>query len=391
MPPLPWRRLLAAATLGTALAAGLVLARIDAIGYGPVELIAAGKYTRTLVHHDIPGARVPIRTGHDGQQFYAVARDPFRLDRVARSLDRPRYRLQRPLYPWLAWMLHPTGGGIGLVWALFAVGLGATVLGGVTTGALALSIAARKARARSPSGEPVIRVPSPSVAVGLAALFPVLPGSIVCLRLSLADTLALALALAAITLAMRGHGALALACAIGAVLGKESMLLVVAGYALWRRDRRGALFVALPALAAVGWATWVRQLVPAHGFQIGEFTTPFHGLADTLSWWGNHADYLPALMVIGSMTFALLVLRRAGLRAPLSWAILLQLGLLVCLQLEVIGPLMNAGRTTMPLFVLSLVTYLTTAPRATRVKDGPEAPRLEALLSRPREAPASAR
>ena len=43
----------------------------------------------------------------DGPMFYAVARDFWDLDRAAESLDRPRYRLTRPAYPFFGWLLHP--------------------------------------------------------------------------------------------------------------------------------------------------------------------------------------------------------------------------------------------------------------------------------------------
>ena len=51
----------------------------------------------------------------------AIARNPMHLDETAANLDHPRYRYQRPLLPFTAWALHPTGGGTPLVLALLLV------------------------------------------------------------------------------------------------------------------------------------------------------------------------------------------------------------------------------------------------------------------------------
>src|ERR671919_468424 len=68
----------------------------------------------------IGGAAYPAeKSFRGGLVGAAIARDPMHLHDVADHLDRPRYRLQRPLYPLLAWLLHPGGGGMGLVLAMF--------------------------------------------------------------------------------------------------------------------------------------------------------------------------------------------------------------------------------------------------------------------------------
>lgn len=100
--------------------------------------------TASLVAHDAADADLAPNRGHDGQQFYAIARAPMHLDDAAEHLDRPRYRLQRPLFPVLAWALHPSGGGTGLVWALIAVGVAGVLLSGLGAGALSTALGGRR-------------------------------------------------------------------------------------------------------------------------------------------------------------------------------------------------------------------------------------------------------
>src|SRR4029078_6948586 len=109
---------------------------------GAVSLVAPGRQgpSAAAIREDFPDARLEPGVGLDGQQYYAVARGPFHLRSDATELDRPRYRLQRPLFPFLAWILDPVGRGTGLVVALAAVGVVALVLGGVATGVLSVTL-----------------------------------------------------------------------------------------------------------------------------------------------------------------------------------------------------------------------------------------------------------
>src|SRR5258708_26963513 len=107
MLPLPWRELVKLALIGTFVAAGIVLVDVQIRGsHNPVSLLQPGEQGHSVVvfHRDFPDLELPAGIGHDGQQFYAIARQPMHLDAVAPQLDRPQYRLQRPLLPWLAWL-----------------------------------------------------------------------------------------------------------------------------------------------------------------------------------------------------------------------------------------------------------------------------------------------
>ena len=185
-PPLPVRRLLVLALAGSFAVLLLVLVDVDRFGGNPVSLVQPGSDgpSAEVFARDFPETELPDGTGHDGQQFYAIARQPMHLKEVAPDLDRPRYRLQRPLLPWLAWAVHPGGGGVGLVYAFLLVGLGALVVGGMSLGAISVTLGGR---------------------AWPALAFPLLPGGYVCLRISVADTLSVALALLAIALALRSR------------------------------------------------------------------------------------------------------------------------------------------------------------------------------------------
>jgi hypothetical protein len=279
--------------------------------------------------------------GHDGQQFYAVARNPFDLHEAAESLERPRYRLQRPGLSLAAWALHPTGGGEGLVWALFAVGVAALVLGGVAAGVLATRF----------GGPPLV-----------AALFPLLPGSLLCLRLSLADPLGLALALSAVALDSLGRRRAAVLLGVAAVLTKEATFLVLLGWALARADDPGRRWlVGVPAAAAGGLAVALWATFPGQGLGVGELGLPFAGIAESIPTWaaGEHLQSL--LAVAAAVAVGVGGLRRQGLRSPLGPMLALHLAFLTLVSDTVLALGSGGLRVTMPLLVLGVVA-LAAAP-----------------------------
>jgi hypothetical protein len=287
-----------------------------------------------LMHEDFPGHDFLDAVGHDGQQFYAIAREPMHLDDAAEALDRPRYRAQRMLYPMLAWALHPSGGGAGLVTAIVAVGLLGLFAGGVAFGALASTLGGR---------------------AELALLFPVLPGSLVSLGLSVPDALGLGLVFAALTLDLRGRPRSAIGAGVAAVLAKESLFLVLVGYALWRRDRRGALFAAVPALVAGTWWAALHLFIESKDVrQVIEFQ-PGRGLWFTLGYFARGEDMEMALFFGLAVVLAVLTLRRGALRGPLGIAMLLQLGFLAMLAPPVIAIWANGERTTLPLLCMAIL------------------------------------
>lgn len=320
------------------LVAGTIVVLSAAGNQSPlVSLVSPGADgpSAVAVRHDFPTANLPPGTGHDGQQSYAIARQPLDPLAAAEHLDRPRYRLQRIAYPLAAWALHPSGGP-NLVVAMFAVGLISVFFGCWATGTLA---SARGAPAWS------------------AAIFAAVPGNLVALRISTADAMALAFAAAAVALAERDRPWLAVASATVAVLAKEPVLVVLVAYALVRRDRRGLLVAAVPFLVGATWAVWLRLTVPASSPQVIEFTPPFVGISQAARHWLNGQQPLaPTLLVLAAVLVALALWRR---RDRFTWLMAgLPMLTIVVLSADATGLWANASRVTAPAMLFALIALV---------------------------------
>jgi len=223
-----------------------------------------------VIAHDMPGYRVPTGTGHDGQAVYALAREPMHLHDAGQFVDRPRYRTQRILLPVLAWMLHPQGGGRGLVVAQWAVVAFGVFLTGLGAGALAFALGASADTARR-----------------LAILAPLLPASWACLGLSVPDQLALGLAMGALVLDTQRRPRSALACAALAVLAKETLLVLFLGWAIERGRATFVRLFAVPAAIAFTWWLALRFIVfphdHAHIFEIAVIQGTYAALRDLVT------------------------------------------------------------------------------------------------------------
>lgn len=340
MPALPWRSLLVWAAAGTLVVVALALQDVaEHGGRNPVSLIQAGAQgpSRQVVEHDFPGIQLPSGLGHDGQQFYAIARAPMHLDDVARDLDRPLYRLQRPVLPWLGWVLHPSGGGPGLIWALFAVNVAALLAAGVAAGAIAVSW----------RGPPWV-----------AALVPLIPVGYVSLRITVADELALALALGAIAADIRGRRRLSLLAGCLAALSKESILVVLVGWALARRSRAASVVLGAAAAVTAGWWAALRLLVDTDSPSVQEFGLPLRGLLDSLElWWRGQELWAAASIALALALGVLAVVTRR--RHPLTPSIVLSIAFLVPLNLNVLGLDLNGTRAVGSVTALGLLALLT--------------------------------
>ncbi|MBI2710031.1 MAG: hypothetical protein HYX34_10095 [Actinobacteria bacterium] len=340
--PLPWRAIVRATILGVVLMLALVardVGRNNGGNFLSVVQPGARGPSAEVIRRDFPGVRLPADVGLDGQMTYSIARNPLHPAAVAPALDRPQYRLRRPLLSLAGWALHPTGGGMGLVWALLAVGVAMVVVGALATGVLGATFGQRP---------------------WLAAVFPLLPGAYWSVRVTVADAMALALALGAIALALRRRPVAAVAVAVLAVLAKEPAVLVFAGWALWRRDRRSAAMVAVPAAVALAWALALRSLVPAGASGPGEISlVPFAGLVQaTTDLWLRGRELVGMASSIAALSCGVVaVARRRG--HPLWWAIVVQLGFTSIMSSNVIGMNFGGTRSTMPLLLLSLVALAT--------------------------------
>lgn len=342
MPRLRWGPLLAWSALGTLLCVAFTLVNLAATQDNLGHLVDTKPHSvaAPVLGADLGPDVLKEGGDHDGAFFYVQARSPFDLAGAAPFVDRPHYRLQRLGYPLASWLLHPTGGGWGLLWSMFAVGVLSVFLGGVGTGALSQTW-------EGPSWPAVI--------------FPTMLGSILSLRISVADPMALALAVWAVVALVRGRLALALVAGVAAALTREPILLVFVGVLLARRDRQGVALVAVPAAAVLAWGIVVRLAVQNPGEYIAEFGVPLQGVVESGRFWAQGFEPLGLLAFLVGLGFAVAALVKRGLRHPLSWVVVLQLAFLVVLKVSVLAPERNASRAVMPMMVFGVVMLATPA------------------------------
>jgi len=192
--------------------------------------------------------------GHDGQQFYVVARSitqPDGLQTLEGNVDRPRYRARRILFPLLA---APFPEGPATVWAMLGISL-------ISVGAAAVA-AGRLAR----------RLHGP-VWLGLSVA--VTPALLISVRASLGDALAFSLALWGVVL-WRKHLGWAVVLFTLAALTRETTLVVPAA-CLLVGVKRARLALLIPFAVYAAWdltVNWLIQPEVSH-----ESTTP---IADAL-------------------------------------------------------------------------------------------------------------
>jgi hypothetical protein len=212
--------------------------------------------------------------GYDGQFFYRLALDPWRLDQTAYgvTLDKPPFRMARIVYPVLAWLAalgRPAAVPAALFW-LNLLGLGA--IAALTT---------RLARAAS----------LPLAVVPAIVLW---PGFLVALMHDTAEITACALMLAAILCYVRKRFMLYTVLAALATLTRETTLPVFAGLLLhdvgnWRVHARrpalaAGLLLFLPFLAWNLWLTLAWHAAPEARSVVQNLQPiPFAGLARMLA------------------------------------------------------------------------------------------------------------
>jgi hypothetical protein len=350
---IPWGAILRWTLLSVVVTCALVAGKVVTDPRGAVALLEPGSAgpSRAAIHADFPRTPLPAAVGFDGQQFYAVARDPIHLGATAANLDRPRYRLQRPLFPLLAWMLHPEGGGTGLIVAFVAVGVLALLLGGMATGVLSVTL----------GGSPK-----------MAAVFALLPGAYLSLRYTVADALALALTVAAVAASARDRRRGALVLAILAVLAKEVSLVVFVGWALARRTRDRAALVFVPGAIAAIWAAFLVVTVPAGAVGSHELGLPLAGLANAVTrFWSHDVELLGLVCTVGAVALGVAALVHRGLRHPLAWIVVTNLVFVSIMGTDVVGKSTGAPRSMMPLQLFAIIALATpvAALRSRRDRD----------------------
>jgi hypothetical protein len=277
--------------------ANLALVLFCAAAYGGkgewfVKFGHEGEYTsvgREVLGDDL---LVALDDGHDGQGYWLQARDPLLLDgdRAADVHDRPAYRAQRMLYPTLASPFRLLGEDA-LLWGLVAVNLVVVGLGTLWATRLALE-------AGAPEKAGLAFALNPLVAISLVMDF--------------ADAIALA-GLVAVALAVRQRRwGWAVVAGVGAVLAKDvsgaALASLVLLWPLAGVARRRWSLVVVPAVAALGWAIYVRWRLGWPSSQIEEFTpVPLWGYLDAYrrgwSQAGNWGDAIFAVLLVFGAAF----------------------------------------------------------------------------------------
>jgi hypothetical protein len=194
--------------------------------------------------------------GHDGQQFLSLALDPLLRDKATlESIDNPRYRARRILYPALGHVLS-AGNARAVPWMLVVINI-------IAFAGLTYTVAGFFERLELPA----------------AWAFFVLgvPGLWVVLGFSMSDILGLFLLTYAFLSHLRKHYVRAVTAIALACLAREILVLGVGALALscWLNHQRGRSFSYLFALLpAVVWNLYVLVHVPAAGSTSG-FTECF--------------------------------------------------------------------------------------------------------------------
>jgi len=265
-------------------------------------LLCVGEET----HHPAAFGTVPTAGpwGYDGQQYAALATDPFLRDlATSESLDAPSYRATRIMVPLLAWLLALGNSGAAIVaYQLLCWGFGLA----------AIFLVARWLAAEDFSPWwALLLVTSAGLAAAMIRSTP--------------DTAALFFMLAALWLYARRRYPVAVVLASAAVLARETSYLVVLAIALdalrRRRFASAAAFASVPLIMVVAWQLYLRSVLGA-AFETGtdNFSLPFIWLPEKLPtvfvgghiWW---MEFL-GLCAVAATVLAMVVVATK----PSSWA-----------------------------------------------------------------------
>lgn len=280
-----------------------------------------GAYVAQYQYTEEPATR--LLTFGDGQFFGMLAEDP--------TLARPEallveddgqfaYRAMRPAFGWAATVLS-VGQSDVVPWALIT--LTVSSLGLLFVGAERLTEALGR---------------DPRVAVAVIAL----PGVIRLLSWTGPEIAASGCACLAVAAAVRGRSCSATAWLVGAVLLRETLLLVAIGLVLspLRRFR----FVLVPGLAFAAWVVVIRLRVGA--FPAGGARFEIGGLVEAASSW----DPITVLAVVALFAMVLVGARRS----PLALALAAPHLVLMAAMSPVTGALDDFGRIMLPMYALLL-------------------------------------
>lgn len=357
----PWH----VGVLGLLMAGGIVCGRLLVPADGDISrFVVAGDQFVDADTVDPPIYVYEDSWGYDGQFFWRLAVDPANWE-----LEQPQhgvmfdsaYRPPRLLYPVLAWGL--SGGHA--EWAAAALVLVNVLAYGVIA-LLGAMIAERGGH----------------LTVG-GLLVAATPGLVWALSRDLSDAVTLAALLAGVVALQRGRPGWATVAWTAAVLSRETAVVLIVGYGLWRLAglvRRRVRWSAadlpwlVPPVVAAGlqWLMWERTgKLPITVADDGNVTFPFGSLVPK-AWGWLHNDIPPwDDLVPFQFLFAVVLVvlafwwGRAGLREGDRW-LLISLGLVVLLAVSLGDKVWGAAsdlRQVLDVLALSWVVLLSSPRR----------------------------
>ena len=326
--------------------AGILAVRPIVANDGDVAaVLRVGRYSasRAVVEQDLPDPPMTDDYGHDGQQFYALARAFPDLADAEDDVDKLRYRSRRIVLPVLA---APFPDGAPRAWAM--VGWNVVAIGAA---AVAMGALARRCGV------------TPWVGLAVA----VSPGLVDSAQGALADAPAVALALWGVVLCRTRPWAAGVLLALGGV-SRETTLTADAGAALGARAWRSA---AVAVGAVVAWTAVITAWLPPSDKTntnnlvvdlLDQVSVPFTGWA-AVGWTSGEA-MVGALLLVCSLGAAWELRHRLP---ELAWWLVLDAALLVVADQGVASRAANLARVA-PLALPAAVLALGVARR--RQRDG---------------------
>lgn len=349
------------ALIGLAIHVALVVALVVKADGRPEYFVHFGERSATTpVAREVIGEDLYVRaeSGHDGQSFWVLARDPLLLDRdqTAHLLEgRPAYRAQRILYPLLAspWKI---GGETALLWGLVVTNLAAVALGAYAAALLA---------------QELHLPPWASLAFALN------PGVLLAVVLDTSEAMALAFVLCGLVAVARHRTGWAVAFGSLAVLTKEPSWISFVGVALLAPGlaRRTRAVLALGPLVPAGlWAVYQRWRFGWPTTEVREVGLPLQGYVESWTeqwrpnqWWDEAA--VGVLILAFAVAAAVRWRDRPG--SLLISAALPVAALAFVISTAVVYFMNNSLRVTAPLLTL-LAMDLTASREATRSTPTPD-------------------
>ncbi len=337
----PNGRLLLLAALGAAaVMALLIAARLGGLS----ALLTVGETVpvRGLIEQELPDVTIHAEKGHDGQYFYAIARDPLASGDAPDLFTFPAYRYTRIGFPLLA-------GGFG------TFSPEATVLGMflLTLTGFGLTVVATYRLAWRE------HLPSWTAAVAAASL-----PALLSVRFLVADSLALGLGLLGVLWFLEGRDRAALVALAFAALTKEVYLLLPLGMALsiaqagWAAGdsrRRALKYAFIPAIPLAMWSVFLLTRIGV-GDSPRALSWPFVGIVESIARWdqapGREVAFAILALAVLIIAITAVVLKKDRIMA---WLIMPWVGLMLVSSDEVWAFGNNALRVAAPLWTLGVL------------------------------------